>query len=164
MKALHTILTTVLLAAAFARPALAADDGLAERIAACTREQDDSRRLACFDRASAPKAVAPKAAAPQVDATQTFGVDGSELARSREDDSSRAEGPPKRISGTVTAIDKRPHGELVITLDNGQVWAQKEAGAYFPLKVGDPVAIIAGTLGSFKLIASKRATAVTRVQ
>ena len=64
----------------------------------------------------------------------------------------------------VAAIDKRPRGELVITLDNGQVWAQKEAGAYFPLKVGDPVAILAGTLGSFRLIAGNRATAVTRVQ
>jgi hypothetical protein len=129
MKGLHTILTTTLLAAAFAEPALAADDELAERIAACTRERDDARRLACFDRAAEPQAPA-----------------------------------PKRVSATVTAIDKRARGELVITLDNGQVWAQKEAGAYFPLKVGDPVAILAGTLGSFRLVAGNRATAVTRVQ
>jgi hypothetical protein len=54
--------------------------------------------------------------------------------------------------------------ELVVTLDNGQVWAQKEVGAYFPLKAGDPVAILAGTLGSFRLICGNRATAVTRVQ
>ena len=105
-----------------------------------------------------------QAAAPKVDATQTFGVQGSELARSREGSDSQPEGPPKRISASVTAIDKRPRGELVITLDNGQVWAQKEAGAYFPLKVGDPVAVLAGTLGSFRLIAGNRATAVTRVQ
>jgi hypothetical protein len=65
---------------------------------------------------------------------------------------------------TVTAIEKRAHGELVVTLDNGQVWAQKEVGAYFPLKAGDPVAILAGTLGSFRLICGNRATAVTRVQ
>ena len=159
MKGLQTILTTTLLAAAFVRPALAADDDLAKRIAACTTEQDAARRLACFDRAAAPKAAAPK-----VDATQTFGVQGSELARSREDSDSRPEGPPKRISASVTAIEKRPRGELVITLDNGQVWAQKEAGAFFPLKVGDPVAVLAGTLGSFRLIASNRATAVSRVQ
>jgi hypothetical protein len=158
MKGLQTILITAL-AAAFVRPALAADDDLAKRIAACTSEQDDVRRLACFDRAAAPNAAAPK-----VDAAQAFGVQGSELARSREDSDSRPEGPPKRISASVTAIDKRPRGELVITLDNGQVWAQKEAGAYFPLKVGDPVAVLAGTLGSFRLIAGNRATAVTRVQ
>ena len=67
------------------------------------------------------------------------------------------------MSATVAAIDKRPRGELVVTLDNGQVWAQKERGPYFPLKVGDPVAILAGSLGSFRLISGSRATAVTRV-
>jgi hypothetical protein len=159
MKGLHTLLASALLAVAMAEPALAADDDLAQRIAACTREQDDARRLACFDRAAAPKAVAPK-----VETTDTFGVHGSELARSRDDDKPQSDAAPKRISATVTAIEKRARGELVVTLDNGQVWAQKEVGSYFPLKVGDPVAILAGTLGSFRLIAGSRATAVTRVQ
>lgn len=164
MKTLSTILTTALLAAASIRPAFASDAGLAERIAACTHEQDDTRRLACFDRAAAPSAAATKAAAPKVEASQTFGVHGSELARSRETNADRPDAAPKRISATVTAIEKRSRGELVVTLDNGQVWAQKDVGAYFPLKVGEPVAIVAGTLGSFRLIAGKRATAVTRVQ
>ena len=128
MKRLHTIVMTTLLAATAAPPASAVDD-LAERIAACTREQDDTLRLACFDRAAAPQGPA-----------------------------------PKRMSATVTAIDKRPRGELVVTLDNGQVWAQKSADRYFPLKVGDPVAILSGALGSFRLIAGSRATAVTRVE
>jgi hypothetical protein len=47
---------------------------------------------------------------------------------------------------------------------NCEVWAQKDSGAYLPLKVGDPVTILAGTLGSFRLISGNRATAVTRVQ
>ena len=162
MKGLHTVLAVALLAAAVAKPALAGDDNLAQRIAACTREHDAALRLACFDRAAAPKATA-QAAAPKVDATPTFGVHGSELARSR-DDKPQSDDPPKRISATVTAIEKRAHGELVVTLDNGQGWAQKEAGAYFPLKVGDAVAILAGTLGSFRLVCGNRATAVTRVQ
>jgi len=163
MKGLHIVLAAALLAAAVANPALAGDDDLAQRIAACTREQDAALRLACFDRAAAPKAAS-HAAAPKVDATQTFGVQGSELARSRGDDKPQSDDSPKRISATVTAIEKRAHGELVVTLDNGQVWAQKEVGAYFPLKVGDPVAILAGTLGSFRMICGNRATAVTRVQ
>jgi len=160
MKGLHTVVSVMLMAAALVKPALAADDDLAHRIAACTHEQDDARRLACFDHAAVPKA----AAAPKLDATQAFGVHGSELARNRDDDKPQADAAPKRISATVTAIEKRARGELVVTLDNGQVWAQKEIGAYFPLKVGDPVAILAGTLGSFRLIAGNRATAVTRVQ
>jgi hypothetical protein len=159
MKGLYTVLAAALLTAAIARPALAGDDDLAQRIAACTREHDDALRLACFDRAAAPKAAAPK-----VDATQTFGVHGSELARSRDNDKPQSDDSPQRISATVAAIEKRAHGELVVTLDNGQVWAQKEVGAYFPLKVGDSVAILAGTLGSFRLVSGNRATAVTRVQ
>lgn len=159
MKGLHTVLAAAL---SFAGPVLSADDDLAQRIAACTIEHDDARRLACFDRAAAPNATL-HVAAPKVDAAQTFGVQGSELARNR-DDKPQAASQPKRISATVTAIEKRARGELVVTLDNGQVWAQKEVGSYFPLKVGDPVAILAGTLGSFRLLCGKRATAVTRVQ
>ena len=159
MKGLHALLISASLAAAPLQSALAADDDLAQRIATCTREQDDSRRLACFDLAAAPKAVTPK-----VETADTFGVHGSELARNRDDGKPESEAAPKRISATVKAIEKRARGELVVTLDNGQVWAQKEVGAYFPLKVGDPVAILAGTLGSFRLIAGSRATAVTRVQ
>jgi hypothetical protein len=127
MKRLHLLLTTALLIAS--SPSAFAVDDLEQRIAACTREQDDALRLACFDRAAAPQAPA-----------------------------------PKRATATVTAIEKRPRGELVVTLDNGQVWAQKSADRYFPLKVGDPVAILAGSLGSFRLICGSRATAVTRVQ
>jgi hypothetical protein len=161
MKGLYTLVASAALIATGQPAALAADDDLAQRIAACTREQDDARRLACFDRAAAPEVAA---SSPQVNATETFGVHGSELARSRDDGKPESEGPPKRISAKVAAIEKRARGELVVTLDNGQVWAQKEVGSYFPLKVGDPVAILAGTLGSFRLIAANRATAVTRVQ
>jgi hypothetical protein len=158
MNDLHSIVAIALLAA-FACPALAADDDLAARIAACTRERDDAQRLACFDRAAVPNAPAPK-----VDTHQAFGVEGSELARGRGDSEPKLDTAPKKITATVTAIDKRPRGELVFTLDNGQVWAQKEVGAYFPVKVGDPVSLLAGTLGSFRLVVANRATAVTRVQ
>jgi predicted esterase len=79
MNAKHWILTAALLAPAALQPARA-DDDLSKRIAACTREQDDARRLACFDRAAAPAAAA----------DNTFGVHGSELARNRTaDDRSR---------------------------------------------------------------------------
>jgi hypothetical protein len=148
MNDLHSILTAALLAAVTS-PVLAADDNLAERIVACTRERDDTRRLACFDRAAVP---------------HEFGVQGSELARGRDEGETTREAAPKKITATLSAIEKRPRGELVFTLDNGQVWAQKEVGAYFPVKIGDPVAVLAGTLGSFRLVVANRATAVTRVQ
>lgn len=165
MRTSCTMLALSLLTAGFAGSVLAADDDLAQSIAACTREQDDARRLACFDRAAAPQTVAaPQAVVPKADATQTFGVHGSELARSREAAKPQLDEPPKRITAMVQGIEQRPHGELVVTLDNGQVWAQKEKGAYFPLKAGDAVTILAGTLGSHRLIAGNRATPVTRVR
>jgi hypothetical protein len=163
MNTLHSTFAAALLAAAATQPTLAADDDLSKRIAACTREQDDARRLACFDRAAAPTA-APEVAADKVDATQTFGVHGSELARNRDDGNAKEESAPKRITANIAGIDKRPRGELVITLDNGQVWAQKEVGAFFPIKVGDPATILAGSLGSYRLVVANRATAVTRVR
>jgi len=164
MNTLHSTLAAMLLTTVGVHPALAADADLSERIAACTREHDDARRLACFDRAAAPKADAGKVAAGKVDATQEFGVQGSELARNRDDGEAHDESaPPKRMTAKVAALEQRPRGELVFTLDNGQVWAQKEVGAYLPVKVGDSVTILAGSLGSFRLVLDNRVTSVTRV-
>lgn len=164
MNTLHSTFAAALLAAAATQPSLAADDDLSKRIAACTREQDDARRLACFDRAAVPAAPSHEVATEKADATQAFGVQGSELARNQDDGDAQQESAPKRISAKVAGIDKRARGELVVTLDNGQVWAQKEVGAYFPVKVGDPATILAGTLGSYRLVIANRATAVTRVR
>jgi hypothetical protein len=186
--------------------AAAADTELAERVAACARERDDSARLACFDRltekpaaaassapAPTPKTAEPAAATaappapapPQAAATagaagaaaaaatpapkssvDEFGVSGSEVARHRDAEAQKQPGAPQKldkINAAVTAVSKRPRGELVVTLDNGQVWAQKDV-QYVPIKVGDNVTILAGALNSYKLVAAGRATAVTRIQ
>jgi hypothetical protein len=67
------------------------------------------------------------------------------------------------MTAVVTKITQRPRGELVMTLDNGQVWVQNEAAAYFPLKPGDTVEISVGLLDSYVLWAPfKRSTKVTR--
>jgi hypothetical protein len=166
MNAKHWTAVAALLAAAAMQPARA-DDDLSKRIAACTREQDDARRLACFDRAAAPAAdqtAAEQPTAGKVDPAQGFGVHGSELARTREADGPKQDTTPKRLTAKIAGIEKRGRGELVFTLDNGQVWAQKEVGAYLPINVGDAVTILAGTLGSHRLIVGSRATAVTRVR
>jgi hypothetical protein len=149
MNARHWTVAATLLAAAAIQPALAQDD-LSKRIAACTREQDDTRRLACFDRAA--------------DTAHDFGVPGSELARNRAAEVPKRDVQPQRLTAKVAGIEKRARGELVFTLDNGQVWAQEEVGAYFPVNVGDAVTILAGSLGSHRLVVGSRATAVTRVR
>ena len=165
MNRLHSIRAAMLLAVMVMQSAPAADTELSERIAACAREHDDARRLACFDRAAAPKADAAKVSAAKVDTSQEFGVEGSELARNRDAaDTHQESAAAKRMTAKVSALEKRPRGELVFTLDNGQVWAQKEVGAYLPVKVGDSVTILAGSLGSFRLVLDNRVTPVTRVR
>jgi hypothetical protein len=70
----------------------------------------------------------------------------------------------KQMLAVVSAISSRPRGELVVTLDNGQVWTQIEATRY-PLKTGDHVEIDVGAMGSYVLWSpsNRRATKVTRI-
>jgi hypothetical protein len=158
---MNTMYSTLVAAglAGLATFASAIADDLAAQIAACAQERDDARRLACFDRVATANV-----AQPQVDGQQTFGIQGSELARRRDAAGTQVPVEPKRIDARVAGIDKRLRGELVLTLDNGQVWAQKDPGGYFPVKVGDAVTVVAGTLGSFRLAVGNRNTAVTRVR
>ncbi len=70
----------------------------------------------------------------------------------------------KHLLAVVSGVSNRPRGELVVTLDNGQVWMQLEATNY-PLKPGDHVEIDVGALGSYVLWcpSNRRATKVTRI-
>jgi hypothetical protein len=87
-----------------------------------------------------------------------FGVSNGPLEAKRQ------VGKPQMMTAVVAQVTVRPHGELVVKLDNGQVWQQNEAVAYFPLKAGDKVEISVGALGSYVLWAPfRRATKVTRV-
>jgi len=45
-----------------------------------------------------------------------------------------------------------PNGEVVVTLDNGQVWTELSASSALRVKTGDTVRIEAGTLRSFILV------------
>lgn len=157
-----------------------------DRVIACANEPDDARRLACYDSAMAKvktpvsetqpapaptaatkPAVPEPAARPAVPATaDDFGVNGSAVARQRrsEQEQEKSEAEPRSLSAEVTEVTKQPLGQLVITLKNGQVWMQKDAERYFPVKPGDQVTINAGTLGSFHLVNGKRSTRVTRVK
>ncbi len=75
------------------------------------------------------------------------------------------EGELTELSATATAISAKPRGELVITLDNGQVWGEIAPGSKIKVKPGDAVKIEAGTLGSFILIAPNgRSSKVTRIR
>ncbi|HEY4366437.1 MAG TPA: hypothetical protein VGN07_04325 [Steroidobacteraceae bacterium] len=121
----------------------------------CATHEDRDQRLACFDAEVA--RLASEAAKEQ-----NFGTDSGDLARQKAaQDTDRFES----ISAKVTGIATRPHGELVLTLDNGQVWAQTQALAQFAIEAGDSVRIKAGAFSAYILIApSGRTTRVTRVK
>ncbi|MGH8174747.1 MAG: hypothetical protein ACREV5_00625 [Steroidobacter sp.] len=137
----------------------------------CASEKDDARRLSCYDREiaqleNASDAVEPAPAPTPAASTapeDKFGYRG-QLARD-ELDRQAAKDAVERLDATVTEISTRPRGELVLTLDNGQVWAQKSVDTRARLKVGDKVAIKKASFGSFMLVTSAgRSTRVTRVQ
>lgn len=157
-----------LLAGALLIHAIAAGDEektLEAALRSCADRTDARERLACFDRIASklPNAEPESRArmAAEGPPEQAFGKEGSELARREVSGAPRADS----ISAAVTALSRRPHGELVVTLGNGQVWLQKQAAPYFPLRVGETVTIRRSALGSYQLrTETGRVTRVTRIQ
>jgi hypothetical protein len=82
-------------------------------------------------------------------AEDSFGLTG-ELRHKRQ---LEAKAPPdlSRLTARVAAFSYKPRGEIVLRLDNGQIWEQAEADGEVAMKAGDTVTIKAGALGSFWL-------------
>ena len=129
-------------ALAFGQAATAEDIGAA--VKSCRAEPDDSRRLACYDRAvdgarptaptaaaPAPKPEAPKtAASAAAPAAATAAAADDKFGRERALESEEANRKKEEVRslGTlesiVSGIATREDGLMTITLANGQVWRQ----------------------------------------
>jgi hypothetical protein len=156
---------------------------------ACAAEQDDARRLVCYDKqfrqgaltpartdpATAPDAAsvgssaapsagsaAISAAPPSLTPEQRFGLN-AQLER-KEHGTATQLSQLDKLSSRIAAVSYKLRGEAVVTLDNGQVWEQAEVDSPVTLKAGDPVSIRRGTLGSFWLSAPKSGLRVKRVR
>jgi hypothetical protein len=71
----------------------------------------------------------------------------------------------RELEAVVTEVKTRPHGELVVTLDNGQVWTEITTSTGVRVKVGDRVKISSGSLGSFRISAPNgRGSPVRRIK
>ena len=185
---LNAVLTVALLGAAMLDVAVA--DDVTARLRTCAAETNDAARLRCYDNemrrlsaspaASVPvpasAAVASVAAAPSAPAIaavpasppknpeEEFGFRGS-AARAEVNRREEQSNAVDRLETEVTAVSKRPYGELVVTLANGQVWAQKAPEQGIRVSVGDQIAIKRASLGSFLLATvDGRTTRVTRVK
>ncbi len=58
----------------------------------------------------------------------------------------------EQISLTVTRVGRRPHGEHIVYLDNGQVWSEQTKSSYFPVKAGETVTIKKRKYGGYRLV------------
>ena len=97
------------------------------------------------------------------DPVDEFGL--SEAAKRARDPEKAKEIMPEQISAKVTKVGNRPTGELVVTLESGQVWVQIETVSKAMVKAGDTVTIKKAALGSYMLVAPNRvATRVRRVR
>lgn len=141
----------------------------------CAAESDDARRLDCYDRAVGRNATAESAAAastlpsppaspavaPEPSASDKFGYRGP-IAREELDRQAAKGESLERLEATVVELVKQPRGELVVTLDNGQIWAQKGSETV-RVRVGDRVVIKSAAFGSFLLVApNNKSTRVVR--
>ena len=69
------------------------------------------------------------------------------------------------LRGKISELRQAPQGELIFTLDNGQVWVQAEASPNLQFAVGEDVHIEHGTMSSLWLVADKhRKVRVTRLR
>lgn len=145
----------------------------------CATIDDDRQRLACYDgiyRAPAgPVAAAGAGATVAAEAATTavppapvapsddFGL--TEAAKRARDPELAKETMPESITATVAAVGRRPAGELIVTLENGQVWTQVSVDQRARVAAGDSVTIRRAALGSFMLVTQSRyATRVRRAK
>jgi len=152
-------------------------DALPAQLRHCATLTDASVRLACYDTlagSSVLNQVAPPASATSSSAA-TAGIAASGASPAKAEMEFGVHNGPleaKRVSpqrekhllAVVSAVSSRSRGELVVTLDNGQVWQQIQPSPY-PLKAGDHVEIDVAALGSYILWSpsQRRATKVTRI-
>lgn len=183
-----TLSAIILVAALSVSTAEAVADSLPPGILACANEKDVMVRLACYDREVAalvalpPAPVAPPpiavvpSVAPQTDRAPVQAdapspvVAATTAPQANVGNSTEPkpasdgvadfgyDQPVETITAKVVEIRKRPYGEMVMRLDNGQTWEQKHVDRRFKLSVGDTVTIKKGKVSGYRLSGSGNKT------
>lgn len=151
-----------------------ATDGLSY----CSKILNGEKRLACYDELAKKYFVSVKLDEPdthqvvqaKAPVTKVKNIIAEEKQKidefSKEDIIKKDEEKElESITSTVTSIKKLIRGELVIDLENGQQWRQKDS-ARISLKVGDEVILKKGALGAvyFYKVGSNRRIKVKRLK
>ena len=150
----------------FAGASQAWSTDLQSAVGDCANIRNDVDRLACYDKLATPPPALPKPApetSPESSPESSPAADRDtddqpvHVAAAPEPDFGLAEKPPvddepKEVVARVTDIDRQPHGEHIVLLDNGQVWVEETASRYFGVDVGDTVTIRKRLFAGYRLV------------
>jgi hypothetical protein len=129
-------------------------ENLDDALRRCARESDLAQRLACFD--------AIVSTLPQVKADR-FGMT-ADIERKRDPEAVQ-QAKDEKLSGKISGVQRAPRGQLIFTLDNGQVWIEAETSSNVQFAVSEDVRIEHGLMSSLWLVADKhRKVRVTRLR
>ncbi len=163
------------------------EENLSSRLPQCAAVEDDAQRLECFDnevsrhqqivileekpeipQAKSTELQSPASspdvpiAVPAKTTIDNFGMNPKLASQSANGD---IPAEITEITAMVTEVYERPYGEYVVTLDNGQVWTEKEHKAGLRIKEGDTLIIRKGRFGGYRLIGGgNRSSQVVRVK
>jgi len=157
MKKLTLSLLVLLSANSFAQ------DINTQALKACSMIENDFKRLVCYDQIIAGKSIDISNAKKPLKAeqktvetkTEKFGLEHKNIS---------ANADAEQVA-TVKKAKKSLHGELVVTLANGQVWRQLGTD-HFRVKADNEVIIMRGALNSFlmKKMGSNKTIRVKRIK
>ena len=148
---------------------------LPQEILDCAGERDVMLRLSCYDRevaefrnkpgstpasvASAASMVVATAPATTIATTPPVAAADPEPAaiaaapvRAKNSiDNFGYDAPMDEITSNVARIRERSYGELIIYLENGQIWKRKHRDSHFRLKSGESVTISKSAVAGYRL-------------
>ena len=161
-------LPLIILAAPVAANAQAGDDAVA-RFHECANIQDDTQRLACFDRvtkevrANAAAATARDSKSKQDRAQRERDDFGLSVVQQEQKRPEQAETKVKEVTARVAAVRRVGAGYYAIMLEDGAIWQSQELDPYFrPPERGDSIRIRRGMMGGYLLDVGKQASVRVR--
>ncbi len=149
---------------------VAAANTTEKRIADCAGINDNQQRLVCFDalardlesqsdrltKQQVQSQESPvSSAGPEASTESTAPLDPSPSQKFGLEHKQSTSELPGNIQAIVTELKRNAYGQLILRLDNGQTWQQKDSKTIIIHK-GDLVFIERGVLGAFYLKAGGR--------
>ncbi|HPF25271.1 MAG TPA: hypothetical protein P5528_02700 [Steroidobacteraceae bacterium] len=173
LAACATLVGASVICAGFANQPLRAAEPSVEAATRCRTIADGVARLSCYDRlfgvvvaaGTAVPATPTGATTIPANSEQGFGLTAEQREQRSRAPTDERRGELQELSAKVTNINQPRAGRFTITLDNGQVWQQRETDASIYIRPGDNVTIKKALLGSYLLVTEdRRSTKVERLK